>query len=143
MICDNASNNETTVTQLTRLIPDFLGPKGRIRCFAHTINLIAKAIIRLFESEKHANENSEEVAEEENTDVEEDEDRAEEDGDKGETGEEDEETEEDEEEDDWEDGLSKNRADECLDNVSAMKADVEPLRLVLVKVSNMILSIGK
>jgi hypothetical protein len=39
---DNASNCNTTVDELEKLIPSFRGKLSRSRCFAHIINLIAK-----------------------------------------------------------------------------------------------------
>ncbi|EAU88633.2 hypothetical protein CC1G_01006 [Coprinopsis cinerea okayama7 len=47
-VCDNASNNDTLVTELKRLVPTFCGSKYRIRCFAHVINLVAKAMLAPF-----------------------------------------------------------------------------------------------
>ncbi|QRW00786.1 hAT family dimerization protein [Ceratobasidium sp. AG-Ba] len=48
-IClDNASNNDTLVESLARLIPSFRGPRNRVRCLAHIINLMAKAFLSLF-----------------------------------------------------------------------------------------------
>jgi len=42
-ICmDNASNCDTTATELKILIPGFRGALSRSRCFAHIINLVAK-----------------------------------------------------------------------------------------------------
>lgn len=45
---DNASNNDTLVEELSHLIPAFRGDKTRIRCFAHVLNLVAKAILSPF-----------------------------------------------------------------------------------------------
>ncbi|KAG2113622.1 uncharacterized protein F5147DRAFT_571231, partial [Suillus discolor] len=39
---DNASNCDTTADHLQRLIPNFRGQASRLRCFPHTVNLIAK-----------------------------------------------------------------------------------------------------
>ncbi|QRW12433.1 hAT family dimerization protein [Ceratobasidium sp. AG-Ba] len=48
-IClDNASNNNTLVTKLEQLVGSFNGPQHRVRCFAHIINLMAKAFMALF-----------------------------------------------------------------------------------------------
>ncbi|KAF9018706.1 hypothetical protein BDZ89DRAFT_903285, partial [Hymenopellis radicata] len=46
---DNASNNDTFTTALNDLDNSFRGDETRTRCFAHTVNLIAKAFLRLFE----------------------------------------------------------------------------------------------
>ena len=39
---DNASNCDTAVDHLGTLIAGFRGRESRTRCFAHTVNLIAK-----------------------------------------------------------------------------------------------------
>ena len=39
---DNAANCDTTVVHLSTLIEGFRGQQSRIRCFPHTVNLIAK-----------------------------------------------------------------------------------------------------
>lgn len=46
--CDNASNNGTMIHFLHDLLLGFQGEKGRIRCFAHVINLVVKAILSTF-----------------------------------------------------------------------------------------------
>ncbi|KAE9383065.1 hypothetical protein BT96DRAFT_961106 [Gymnopus androsaceus JB14] len=45
---DNASNNDTTTTELARILPTFQGLLWRIRCILHILNLIAKAILAHF-----------------------------------------------------------------------------------------------
>ncbi|QRV99251.1 hAT family dimerization protein [Ceratobasidium sp. AG-Ba] len=48
-IClNNASNNDTLVESLAQIIPFFRGPRSRVRCLAHIINLMAKAFLSLF-----------------------------------------------------------------------------------------------
>jgi uncharacterized membrane protein len=42
---DNASNNDTFVKKLALTLPNFRGPKSRVRCMAHVVNLIAKVRI--------------------------------------------------------------------------------------------------
>ena len=42
LVCDNASNNDTMITELERLLPNFGGAKFRVRCFAHVLNLVVK-----------------------------------------------------------------------------------------------------
>ncbi|KAF8593276.1 hypothetical protein BDV93DRAFT_461534, partial [Ceratobasidium sp. AG-I] len=42
---DNASNNDTFVCGLAVSLPSFRGPKSRVRCFAHIMNLVAKVRI--------------------------------------------------------------------------------------------------
>ncbi|KAH8113039.1 hypothetical protein DFH11DRAFT_1689602 [Phellopilus nigrolimitatus] len=45
---DNAGNCNTTATETAALVPSFRGMKSRLRCFAHILNLIAKAVLSLF-----------------------------------------------------------------------------------------------
>jgi hypothetical protein len=47
--CDNASNNDEMIRHLGVLIDKFKGRKSQTRCFAHILNLIAKSIIRQFD----------------------------------------------------------------------------------------------
>ncbi|KAJ3490696.1 hypothetical protein NLJ89_g11414 [Agrocybe chaxingu] len=47
-VADNASNNDTLVTELGRLLPSFGGKKVRVRCFAHILNLVVKAVLSQF-----------------------------------------------------------------------------------------------
>ncbi|KIY60871.1 hypothetical protein CYLTODRAFT_323502, partial [Cylindrobasidium torrendii FP15055 ss-10] len=48
---NNASNNDTMTAELgaDASIPSFIGQDNRIRCFAHTINLVAKSFLCLFD----------------------------------------------------------------------------------------------
>ncbi|KAG1760280.1 hypothetical protein EDD22DRAFT_757666, partial [Suillus occidentalis] len=52
VICDNASNNDTMVNELSDLLEDFPGETNRTRCFLHIINLVAKTLIRQFDVPK-------------------------------------------------------------------------------------------
>ncbi|KAH8105595.1 hypothetical protein DFH11DRAFT_1691980 [Phellopilus nigrolimitatus] len=45
---DNAGNCNTTASETAALVPSFRGMKSRLRCFAHILNLIAKAVLSLF-----------------------------------------------------------------------------------------------
>lgn len=45
---DNASNNDTMVHHLAELLDDFPGPANQTRCFAHTLSISAKAVIKQF-----------------------------------------------------------------------------------------------
>ncbi|KAF5323705.1 hypothetical protein D9619_012911 [Psilocybe cf. subviscida] len=45
---DNAANNGTLVKELSVILPSFGGEKTTVRCFAHTLNLVAKAILSPF-----------------------------------------------------------------------------------------------
>lgn len=58
---DSASNNDTLVTELAMRIVSFMGEKRRVRCFAHTINLVAKAFLRLFDPPKRDDGESEDI----------------------------------------------------------------------------------
>ena len=51
---DNATDNNTLMDALEVLLQEhgFRGPARRVRCFAHTLNLTAKATLRQFEKIK-------------------------------------------------------------------------------------------
>ncbi|KIY62423.1 hypothetical protein CYLTODRAFT_335045, partial [Cylindrobasidium torrendii FP15055 ss-10] len=46
---DSASNNTTLMEELERQLDEFEGIKFYVRCFAHTLNLTAKATLRQFD----------------------------------------------------------------------------------------------
>ena len=48
--CDNASNNDTMVSELEKLLEVFPGESNRTHCFDHIVNLIAKSVIRQFDT---------------------------------------------------------------------------------------------
>lgn len=50
LVADNAENNSTMTRALERLLPNFKGEEGRIRCFAHILNLVVKVsrLIQLY-----------------------------------------------------------------------------------------------
>lgn len=50
--CDNASNNNVMVDKLAALVPEFAGEASHTRCFLHTVNLVAKSLIREFDVSK-------------------------------------------------------------------------------------------
>lgn len=52
--CDNASNNNTMVEALKDHLVVFPGESNRTRCFDHIVNLIAKSIIRQFDTSSKA-----------------------------------------------------------------------------------------
>ncbi|KIK35541.1 hypothetical protein CY34DRAFT_95904, partial [Suillus luteus UH-Slu-Lm8-n1] len=52
IMCDNASNNNVMVDDLKALVPTFGGSTSHIRCFLHTVNLVAKSLIREFDVTK-------------------------------------------------------------------------------------------
>lgn len=59
---DNASNNDKMVTELAELIPSFPGSTNQVRCFAHILNLVAKTVIRQFDSGKNARNEDDDAA---------------------------------------------------------------------------------
>ena len=50
--CDNASNNDTMIAELANLLDDFPGPANQTRCFTHILNLVVKSVIRQFDLPK-------------------------------------------------------------------------------------------
>ncbi|KAJ8585005.1 hypothetical protein M405DRAFT_691539, partial [Rhizopogon salebrosus TDB-379] len=46
--CDNASSNDAMVRELSDKVPAFRGAMTHTRCFLHTVNLVAKSLIREF-----------------------------------------------------------------------------------------------
>jgi hypothetical protein len=50
--CNNASPNDTMITELADLIQNFPGDASRTQCFAHIINLIAKSLLKQFDVPK-------------------------------------------------------------------------------------------
>src|SRR6266850_1673697 len=49
---DNASNNDTMIQYLSDALDEFPGPANQTWCFMHTINLIAKSILKPFDVRK-------------------------------------------------------------------------------------------
>ncbi|KAE9387865.1 hypothetical protein BT96DRAFT_761653, partial [Gymnopus androsaceus JB14] len=47
--CNNASANTATFKELPKFLPKFAGTNAQVRCFAHTMNLTAKGVLRPFE----------------------------------------------------------------------------------------------
>ncbi|KAJ3751748.1 hypothetical protein EV360DRAFT_13467, partial [Lentinula raphanica] len=47
--CDNASANTAMLDELEEQLVGFLGKRAHVRCFAHTVNLTAKGVLRPFE----------------------------------------------------------------------------------------------
>ncbi|KAI0337369.1 hypothetical protein BDW22DRAFT_1304642, partial [Trametopsis cervina] len=46
---DNASNNDTLIDELSNQVEEFPGEANRVRCFAHILNLAAKAVLSQFD----------------------------------------------------------------------------------------------
>ncbi|KAG1795001.1 uncharacterized protein BJ212DRAFT_1291525 [Suillus subaureus] len=51
--CDNVSNNDVMVQELSEKIPAFRGATTHTHCFLHTVNLVAKSLIQEFDIKKH------------------------------------------------------------------------------------------
>ena len=49
---NNTSNNNTMVQYLSDALEEFPGPANQTRCFVHTVNLIAKSILKPFDVRK-------------------------------------------------------------------------------------------
>src|SRR5208282_5497461 len=49
MTCDNASNNDTMISELAYILDDFPGASNQTRCFAHILNLVLKSILQQFD----------------------------------------------------------------------------------------------
>ncbi|THH20278.1 hypothetical protein EW146_g1036 [Bondarzewia mesenterica] len=47
--CDNASNNETMVAELSALLLNFSGEANWTRCFLHIVNLVTKSLLKQFD----------------------------------------------------------------------------------------------
>jgi hypothetical protein len=123
--CDNASNNDTMIEELANLLDDFPGPANQTRCFTHVLNLVVKSIIRQFDSPKskdnHLNEATNELLSLAGN-IEFDEGLERREGDEG------------EDEDDNVEGWIDERTLMTQEEVEALDASVEPLRLLLTKV---------
>ncbi|EIW62755.1 uncharacterized protein TRAVEDRAFT_114619, partial [Trametes versicolor FP-101664 SS1] len=52
LTCDNASNNDVMVDHLGYALPGFEGSVGRVRCFAHVVNLVVKSLLTQFDVPK-------------------------------------------------------------------------------------------
>lgn len=50
--CDNASANDTMITHLTKILDAFPGSANHTCCFAHILNLVAKCIMKQFDTPK-------------------------------------------------------------------------------------------
>lgn len=52
--CDNASNNDAMVTELSIQVPSFVGSASHTCCFLHIVNLIVKSLLSQFDAKKTA-----------------------------------------------------------------------------------------
>ena len=118
------------IEELSDLLNDFPGATNRTRCFTHVLNLVAKSIIKQFDVPKlHADEALDDVAKElaalaVDLDIEEQISREEES-----------EGDEDLEEDDNIEGWTDVREELSIEERAALDESLQPVRLVLVKVS--------
>ncbi|KAG1738827.1 uncharacterized protein EDB91DRAFT_1036963, partial [Suillus paluster] len=46
---DNASSNDTMITELADMVGHFGSKTARTRCFLHIVNLIAKSLLKQFD----------------------------------------------------------------------------------------------
>ena len=131
MSCDNASNNEKMADEMEHLLPAF-SSGNRVRCFTHVLNLIAKSLLKQFETAKKSENEDDDFTEEEaelltlaeNLDEEEfsaAEEKMDEDG--GAV--------EEDSMDEWVDEVDALTPDECL----LLEDEIRPVKMVLVKVS--------
>lgn len=51
-MADNASNNDTMFAHLSELLDSFPGAANQTQCFAHTLSISAKAILKQFDIPK-------------------------------------------------------------------------------------------
>ncbi|KAL1940908.1 hypothetical protein VTO73DRAFT_7544 [Trametes versicolor] len=107
--CDNAENNSTMMTKLEAILPTIRGSKVRVRCLAHILNLVVKAILSQFDTDRRRRRSQEAAADAQGEDaelvaLEDDRDFAEEEP----------EAEEDEEEDAQEPDEARDAADEAV-----------------------------
>lgn len=129
--CDNASNNDTMITELASLIDDFPGSENQTRCFTHVLNLVVKSIIRQFDLPNTKNgQNIKEGVKELLAlagDIEVEEEAASRDGEDGVSG-----------EDDNVEGWIDERTLMNEEDLEKLEESVEPVRVLLTKVSFLI-----
>lgn len=53
--CNNASNNDTMIDSLAHHIDTFPGQRNCVCCFAHVVNLMAKCLLKQFDSRVESN----------------------------------------------------------------------------------------
>jgi len=127
---DNASPNDVMIDKLVDLLPNFSGQANHCRCFLHIVNLIAKTLLKQFDVPKKDAESALDDAEREllelaaGIDMEEMVTVAEE-------GAGDKDNEENDDVEGWVDEMALLSEEERV----ALRENVGPVRLVLVKVS--------
>jgi hypothetical protein len=125
--CDNASNNDTMMEELDDLLTGF-SSLNRTRCFAHILNLVAKALLKQFdvksEEKNGLNDDERSLLEmADNIDAEELTMAQEKDDD-------DEEIEDDDDNDGWVNGVEALTPEEQMD----LEESIRPVKRTLVKV---------
>jgi hypothetical protein len=50
--CDNATSNDTMIDELEGMLEDFPGAPNWTRCFTHILNLVAKSVMKQFDLPK-------------------------------------------------------------------------------------------
>ena len=131
--CDNAAPNDTMIDELAELLEEFPGVANRTRCFTHILNLVAKSVMKQFDLPKAKAGEALDAAAQALTNL---------------AG--DIEGEElamgsdligDEDEDDNNEGLADVRDGMSEEEIVALDATLQPVRLVLVKVNSVSASI--
>ena len=140
-MCDDASNNDAMIKELTARLEAFPRAANQVRCFLHIVNLVAKGILCQFEppkSKKQGQDIFEDGAAELATmsvDIEDSGEVLEEDLEADVEDDVDDDVEDDDVEDDDVEGLEETREGMSPDEVKKLEEEVKPVRLVLVKVS--------
>ncbi|KAG2139887.1 hypothetical protein BD769DRAFT_1310192, partial [Suillus cothurnatus] len=49
IMADNASSNDTMITELADMVGHFGGKTARTCCFLHIVNLVAKSLLKQFD----------------------------------------------------------------------------------------------
>ena len=125
--CDNASNNDTMIHELDDSLTEY-SSLNRTRCFAHILNLVAKALLKQFDVKREDNNSlndDERSLLEMAADIETEEltTEQEQDGDDGEVG-------DDDNDDGWVDEVAALTPDERVD----LEESIRPVKKTLVKV---------
>lgn len=121
--CDNASNNDVMINELANLLDNFPGAANQTRCFTHILNLVVKSILAQFELPKsRANIGDDLLKLAEGIELEEE--ITAKDGEEGEEG-----------EDDNVEGWIDEREEMGERQLEELEARIEPIRLLLIKVS--------